>query len=91
MIDNLSNGVGLEIARTIREASLTRNNPNAKAFREVEKKISEASTAMTEGFNSTVDKDNLIATLTESALSLSGLRVSEDKKNKNFKKKLRQQ
>lgn len=93
LIDNLSNGVGLEIARTIREASLTRNNPNAKAFREVEKKISEASTAMTEGFNSTVDKDNLIATLTESALSISGLRVSEDlsQKNKNFKKKLRQQ
>lgn len=33
---------------------------------------------MTEGFNSTVDKEKLIATLTESATSLSGLRVSED-------------
>ena len=78
MIDKLRNGVGLEIARIIREASLTRNNPNAKALREVERKIAEASTAVTEGFNSTVDKEKLIATLTESAASLSGLRVSED-------------
>lgn len=78
LIDKLRNGVGLEIARIIREASLTRNNPNAKALREVERKIAEASTAVTEGFNSTVDKEKLIATLTESAASLSGLRVSED-------------
>ncbi len=78
LIDKLSNGIGLEITRTIREASLTRNNPNAKALREVEKKIAEASTAVTEGFNSTVDKEKLLATLTESAASLSGLRVSED-------------
>ena len=78
LIDKLSNGVGLEIARTIREASLTRNNPNAKALREAEREIAEASAAVTEGFNSTVDKEKLIATLTESAASLNGLRVSED-------------
>lgn len=78
LIDALSNGVGLEITRTIREASLTRNNPNAKALREVEKKIAEASAAVTEGFNSSVDKEKLITTLTESAASLSGVRVSDD-------------
>lgn len=78
LIDKLSNGVGLEITRTIREASSTRNNPNAKALREVEKKIAEATTVVTEGFNSTVDKEKMIATLSESAASLNGLRVSED-------------
>ena len=78
LIEALSDGVGLEIARTIREASLTRNNPNAKALREVEKKLTESSTAISEGFNSAVDKENLISTLIESAASLSGLRVSED-------------
>ena len=62
LIQALSDGVGLEIARTIREASLTRNNPNAKALREVEKKLAEASTAVSEGFNSTVDKEKLITT-----------------------------
>lgn len=77
-IEALSNGVGLEIARTIREASLTRNNPNAKALREMERKIGEASTAVTEGFNSTIEKEKIISTLTESAASLAGLRVSDD-------------
>lgn len=78
LIEALRNGVGLDIARTIREASLTRNNPNAKALREVEKKIAEASTAISEGFNSSVDKETLITSLTESAASLSGLKVGDD-------------
>lgn len=78
LIEKLSNSVGLEIARTIREASLTRNNPNAKALREVEKKIAEASTVLAEGFNSSVEKEKMIATLTESAASLCGLHVGED-------------
>ena len=78
LIQALSNGVGLEIARTIREASLTRNNPNAKALREVEKKLAEASTAVSEGFNSTVDKEKLITTLTDTAASLSGLKIGDD-------------
>jgi len=78
LIQALSDGVGLEIARTIREASLTRNNPNAKALREVEKKLAEASTAVSEGFNSTVDKEKLITTLTDTAASLSGLKVGDD-------------
>lgn len=78
LIQALSDGVGLEIARTIREASLTRNNPNAKALREVEKKLAEASSAVSEGFNSTVDKEKLITTLTDTAASLSGLKVGDD-------------
>ena len=77
-MEALSNSVGKEIARTIREASLTRNNPNAKALREIERKIGEASTAVAEGFNSTVDKEKMVTALTESAASLAGLRVSED-------------
>lgn len=77
-MEALSNSVGTEIARTIREASLTRNNPNAKALREIERKIGEASTAVAEGFNSTVDKEKMVTALTESEASLAGLRVSED-------------
>lgn len=78
LIQALSDGVGLEIARTIREASLTRNNPNSKALREVEKKLAEASTAVSEGFNSTVDKEKLITILTDTAASLAGLKVGDD-------------
>lgn len=89
-IEALSNSVGTEIARTIREASLTRNNPNAKALREIERKIGEASTAVAEGFNSTVDKEKMVTALTESAASLAGLRVSEDltSKKKELQEKI---
>ena len=78
LIEALSSKIGAEITRTIREASQTRNNPSAKALREVEKKLAEATTALTEGFNSAVDKEKLISTLTETAESLEGLRVGED-------------
>lgn len=89
-MEALSNSVGTEIARTIREASLTRNNPNAKALREIERKIGEASTAVAEGFNSTVDKEKMVTALTESAASLAGLRVSEDltSKKKEIQEKI---
>ena len=76
-IEELSNGIGLEIARTIREASVTRNNPDEKALREVEKKITDATVAINEGFNSTVDKEHIISDLTASAASLAGLRVGD--------------
>ena len=89
-MEALSNSVGTEIARTIREASLTRNNPNARALREIERKIGEASTAVAEGFNSTVDKEKMVTALTESAASLAGLRVSEDltSKKKELQEKI---
>lgn len=77
-IEALSCGVGTEITRTIREASVARNNPSAKALREVEKKISEAATAVIEGFNSTVDKEKMLSTLAESATTLAGMRVNDD-------------
>lgn len=90
LIEKLRGGVGLEITRTIREASSTRNNPNAKVLREVERKIAEASTAVTEGFNSAVDKEKMITTLTESAASLSDLKVSDDlsQKKQELQKKI---
>ena len=78
LIEALRSKIGAEITRTIREASQTRNNPSAKALREVEKKLAEAKTALSEGFNSAVDKEKLISTLTETAESLEGLRVGED-------------
>ena len=89
-MEALSNSVGTEIARTIREASLTRNNTKEKALREKERKIGEASTAVAEGFNSTVDKDKMVTALTESAASLAGLRVSEDltSKKKELQEKI---
>lgn len=90
LIERLRSGVGVEITRAIREASLTRNNPNVKALHEIEKRVAEASTVVTEGFNSTVDKEKLIATLVEGAASLVDLRVSNDllQKKEELQKKI---
>lgn len=90
LIENLSKGVGLEITRAIREASLTRNNPSVKTLREIERRIASASIAVTEGFNSSVDKEKLISTLIEDARALSALRVGDDflQEKKELQKKI---
>lgn len=63
LIDTLSTGVAVDIARAIREASQTRNDPSMKVLKEMDKKISEANAITSEGFNSSVDKDKLVEEL----------------------------
>lgn len=67
LLDSLSEGVGMDITHAIREASLLRNDASAKVMREVAKKIGEATAIIDEGFNSSVDKEKLIADLTVTA------------------------
>lgn len=59
-----------EITKRIRETSQTRNDPSTKLLREIDKKISEASAIVTNGFNSTVDKEKLLESLGDTAASL---------------------
>lgn len=70
LLDALSEGVGLDITRAIREASISRNDASAKTMREVAKKIKEATTILDEGFNSSVDKEKLIKELATTAETL---------------------
>lgn len=70
LLDALREGVGLDITRAIREASLARNDASTKVMQEVAKKIGEATTILDEGFNSSVDKEKLIADLTATAETL---------------------
>lgn len=90
LIDRLSAGVAQDISRTIREASVTRNSPDVKALKEAERKISEAAAVLSEGFNSSVDKEDLLSSLTSSAASLSGMRVGSDlaRKKKELQEKM---
>lgn len=74
----LSESVGSEIAKKIREASQTRNDPSAKIIRETTKKVNEATQVMSDGFNSSVDKENLIDQLKQAAQRLETTRVKED-------------
>ena len=70
MLDALREGIGLDITRAIREASLLRNEYSTKVIREVTRKVNEATAILEEGFNSSVDKEKLISELTETALTL---------------------
>lgn len=78
LLEALKEGIGLEITRAIREASVSRNDVAAKAMREVTKKLNEADTILQEGFNSAVDKEKLLAELTSVADTLSKVKPKDD-------------
>ena len=73
LIEKLSSTIGPEIAKTIREASKTRNDPAAKVLKEIEKTVGEAAKSLEEGFNSTVDKDQMVVDLTTKKATLEKL------------------
>ncbi len=78
LIDTLSTGVAVDIARAIREASQTRNDPSMKVLKEMDKKISEATTITSEGFNSSVDKDKLVEELETAVEKLKKTKVKDE-------------
>ena len=78
LIDTLSTGVAVDIARAIREASQTRNDPSMKVLKEMDKKISEANAITSEGFNSSVDKDKLVEELETAVEKLKKTKVKDE-------------
>ena len=78
LIDTLSSGVAVDIARAIREASQTRNDPSMKVLKEMDKKISEANAITSEGFNSSVDKDKLVEELETAVEKLRKTKVKDE-------------
>lgn len=67
LIQALSDGIGWDITKTIRENSQSRNDATAKVIREVERTVDEATAILDEGFNSSVDKERIIGELVESS------------------------
>ena len=78
LLDALREGVGLDITRAIREASLERNDASSKVMRDVAKKLDEATIILDEGFNSSVDKEKLIADLTTTAETLAKTKPKDE-------------
>lgn len=78
LIGALSNGVATDIARAIREASQTRNDPSVKVLKEVDKKIFEANAIVSEGFNSSLDKDKLVEELETTIEKLKKTKVKDE-------------
>ena len=81
LVQILSDTIGSDIPKKIREASTTRNDPSAKVLKEVDKTISSAVAVMTEGFNSSVDKDQVVEQLTEAAKRLEKTPVKPELKD----------
>ena len=81
LVQVLSDTIGSDIPKKIREASTTRNDPSAKVLKEVDKTISSAVAVMTEGFNSSVDKDQVVEQLTEAAKRLEKTPVKPELKD----------
>lgn len=77
-INALSSGVAINIARAIREASQTRNDPSVKVLKEVDKKISEATAIISEGFNSSVDKEKLVEEMETTVEKLKKTKVKDE-------------
>ena len=81
-IKYLQDNLGTEISKQIREASGKRNDVSAKVIKEVEKTINEAKRDLTEGFNSSVDKEKLVDQLLQSTNKLEETRIRDDLKEK---------
>ncbi len=75
-IDALSKEIGTEISSLIREASKRRNDPSGKVLTAVKKQIAEAETALREGFNSTVDRENVLEALRQAEVTLKSTPVT---------------
>ena len=77
-IEALSSGVAIDIARAIREASQTRNDPSMKVLKEMDKKIAEATIITSDGFNSSVDKEKLVEELEAAVEKLKKTKVKDE-------------
>lgn len=77
-IEVLSSGVAIDIARAIREASQTRNDPSMKVLKEMDKKIAEATIITSDGFNSSVDKEKLVEELETAVEKLKKTKVKDE-------------
>ena len=82
LIEALQNGVGYEITRKIREASLARNDNSAKVLSEVQRQVGDAALALEEGFNSSIDKDKLMETLEKAEETLTKTKVKPELRDK---------
>ena len=82
LIQALQDGVGAQITKAIREASLQRNDSSARVINEVQQQVNDAIVTVQEGFNSSVDKSRLEDALAAAEELLKKTKVREELKPK---------
>lgn len=75
LIEALKEGIGYEITKKIREASIARNDNSAKVLSEVQRQVGNATLVIEEGFNSSTDKNNLLEELNKAKDALKKTKV----------------
>ena len=78
LIEALQEGIGTEISKAIREASSSRNDSSSKAIAEIKKQVRSATSAVQDGFNSNVDRENLLDQLKEAEEKFKKTKVRDD-------------
>ena len=80
LVAELQESIGLDISKSIREASGLRNYTSAKVINEVQRQVNAASVTVQEGFNSSVDKKRLLNQLEAAEESLKKTKIRDDLK-----------
>lgn len=80
----LSDGIGWDITKTIRETSLSRNDQTSKVIKEVERKVTEAGVILEEGFNSSVDKSRLVDELSKTKDTLDKAKPKDERQRQQL-------
>jgi molecular chaperone HtpG len=78
LISQLQSSIGLEIGKSIREASKTRNDPFVKIENDVIQKVDDAKNVLDEGFNSKVDKTETIDQLKKAQEAIKKSKPKDD-------------
>ena len=89
LIGSLSDTIGNSISAQIREASKRRNDPSGRILATVQAKIADANTSLTEGFNSSVEREKILEELQQAEVTLRSTTVSPSQQE--TKKALMQQ
>lgn len=76
LINTLSDSIGNAISSQIREASKRRNDPSGRVLAATQAKIADANTSLTEGFNSSVEREKLLEDLQQAEVTLRSTPVS---------------
>lgn len=74
----LQDGIGYEISKKIREASVARNDTSQKMLIEVQQHVVEAGAAIEEGFNSSTDKEKILSDLSQAQETLRRTKVKPE-------------
>lgn len=81
-IQTLQEGIGYEISKKIRDASIARNDTSQKMLIDAQKQVVEAGAVLEDGFNSSTEKEKLLSDLSQVQEALKRTKVKPELQEK---------